>query len=72
MHTIPGAQDQPILVMTPSAHQRAVAPRLRFNHRGGGTSCGLHKGLGRRQQAVTPEEFPSKRYRVAATETPNV
>lgn len=30
MHTIPGAQDQPILVMAPSMCQRAVRPRLHF------------------------------------------
>ena len=29
MHTIPGAQNQPIFVWTPPACQRAVRPRLR-------------------------------------------
>lgn len=30
MHTISGAQDQPILLATLAAQQRAVRPRLRF------------------------------------------
>ncbi|MBV8380906.1 MAG: hypothetical protein JO369_09125 [Paucibacter sp.] len=31
MHTIPSVQDQPILVMAPTARQRAVRPRLRWD-----------------------------------------